>query len=75
MKLIIHDMDTFTVKQVIDMNESQYGSVNSFCFDGKGNRTVMSMENFCYAVLTDYQAPVHRRLSKLEVKVCYLGSF
>lgn len=63
-------MDTLTVRQVVDMNEKQYGSINSFCFDGKGNRTVMSMDSYCYAIMTDYQAPVHRRQSKLEV--CFM---
>ena len=52
---------------IIDMSQKP-GGVNSFCFDMKGKRTIMSMDNCCTCVLTDYQAPEHRRETKLEVR-------
>lgn len=67
-------MDTVTVKQIVDLNDIKLGSISSFCFDGKGNRTVMSMESCCHVIFTDYLAPMHRRQSKLEVFGIHSGT-
>lgn len=66
--VVFYDLKEFTVYAKGNLTQLQLNGIqlNCFCFDFKGDRTLMSKENDSVVTFTDYAAPSQRRESLLD---------
>jgi WD40 repeat protein len=66
--VMFYDLKEFTIYAKGNITQMQLDGiqVSSFCFDFKGDRTLMSNENDCKVTFMDYSAPSQRRMSLLD---------
>lgn len=67
--VVFYDLKDFTVYAKGNLTQMQLNGtqISSFCFDFKGDRTLMSKENDSQVTFTDYAAPSQRRESILDL--------